>query len=109
MSITFDPNGGDMGRASRGHLHPLEFNVVLPHIAEILEELYNSKLSTLPFKYAFEFDSFYKKEFDIAITTAKLPPHVTFYQCDGKVTFEMRGASGGIVHGYICYLVTKET
>ncbi len=105
--ITFDPNGGDMGRALLQHLHPLEFNVVIPHVAAILEELHNSKLSTLPFKYAFEFDGYYKREFEIAIASAKLPPHVAFYECDTRVMFEMRGASGGIVHGYICYLVTK--
>lgn len=105
--ITFDPNGGDMGRADKGHMHPMEFHVILPHIANILEMLAVSKLSTLPFKYAFEFDSYYLHDFQLVIRSAKLPSHVAFYECDGKNIFEMRGQSGGVVHGHICYLVTK--
>jgi hypothetical protein len=106
--ITFDPNGGDLGRASITHIHPLEFHVVIPHIADILESLHNIKISTLPFKYAFEFSSYYKDQILMEINTAKLPEHVSFYECDGKKLFEMRGASGGVVSGLICYLVTKD-
>ena len=106
--ITFDPNGGDLGRAEIRPIQPLEFMVLVPHIAHILECLHVSNLSKLPFQYAFEFPIHTKREVIIAIDTFRLPPHVSFYEVDGRKFFEMRGASGGIASGLICYLVTHE-
>lgn len=104
--INFDPNGGDLGRANIKPIHPLEFYVILPHIADILEQLHVSGNSRLPYKYAFEFNSHVKDMVMLEINSSKLPPHVKFYECDGKKLFEMRGASGGIISGFICYLIT---
>ena len=108
MSITFDPNGGDLGRANFKSTHPLEFHTILPHIAEILEYLHISKLSTLPFKYAFEFHSYHRNQILLEMSTITLPHHVSFYEIDGNKLFEIRGQSGGVISGLICYLVTGE-
>lgn len=107
FGINFDPAGGDLGRAEIRPISPLEFHVVLPHIAHILECLYLNGHSRLPFKYAFEFPFHVKDMVLMEIMGAKLPPHVMFYECDGKKLFEMRGASGGVTTGVICYLITQ--
>lgn len=109
LPTTFDPAGGDLGRADIRPITPLEFQLIVPHVAHILECLYVSGLSKLPFKYAFEFPVHTKDQLLLAIATietTKLPPHVLFYECDGKKLFEMRGQSGGLTSGLICYLVT---
>lgn len=106
--ITFDPNGGDLGRAEIRPVSPLEFQIILPHIAHMMECLYVSGVSRLPFKYAFEFPIHTKDSAWLVMSIAKLPPHVDFYECDGKKLFEMRGASGGVTSGFICYLVTHD-
>lgn len=106
--INFNPNGGDLGRAALGHITPLEFQIVLPHVAHILECLYMAANSRLPFCYAFEFSAFHKDLITLAIMQAQLPQHVKFYETDGKKLFEMRGTSGGITSGLICYLITEE-
>lgn len=107
MINTFSPNGGDLGRAAE-ILTPLEFSVILPPVARILEYLYHTKLSKLPFKYAFEFHSSHKAQIELVMMTTKLPPNVGFYECDGLKLFQIRGASGGIVTSYICYLITED-
>lgn len=105
--ITYDPNGGDLGRALIKPIQPLEFLIIIPHVANILEELYNGQHG-LYFKYAFEFSSHWKDSIELVMKQIQLPPHVHFYEVDGKNLFEMRGASGGIVSGLICYLVTHD-
>lgn len=107
--ITYNPDGGDLGRANMRPITSLEMQIVVPHIASILEELAVAKFSELPFKYAFEIRPDEKNGalFVIQNSSYHLPPHVFWYECDGKRLFEMRGASGGIVGAYICYLVTK--
>lgn len=104
--ITYDPEGGDLGRALIKPVSALEMKIVIPHVANILEELavVNSEQY---FKYAFELPMHEKDMALIVINTSKLPPHVFWYETDGVMLFEMRGASGGIVSAYICYLVTK--
>ena len=106
--ITFEPNGGDLGRSEFRWMSPLEFQIVLPYIAHILECLHVSGLSRLPFKYAFEFSSVIRNDMLLVMKTIKLPEHVKFYEIDGNQIFEMRGASGGVVSNMICYLITKE-
>src|SRR5438876_4372807 len=106
--IIFDSEGGDLGRAELRPISPLELHVITPHIAHILECLYTSRLSKLPFKYAFEFPIHVKDEVLMTMNSMKLPPHVDWYQSDGRKLFEMRGPSGGIISGLICYLITKE-
>lgn len=106
--ITFNPNGGDLGRAHIKPIAALEMQIIIPHIANILEELAATKRFDSPLKYAFELNISEKDIAGYIIYTAKLPPHVHFYECDGKSLFEMRGASGGIVSGLICYLVTGD-
>lgn len=106
--ITFDPDGDDLGRAKIRTNSPLEFQIIVPHVAHILECLHLSELSKLPFKYAFEFPVYMKNEILLVISTLHLPLHVNFYECNGNKLFEMRGASGGITSGLICYLVTKD-
>jgi len=104
--INFDPNGGDLGRAEIKPISPLEFQLLVPHIAHILECLHIAGLSRLPFKYAFEFPLHVRDQVFLSMLTMKLPSHVKFYECDGKKLFEMRGASGGVVSGLVCYLIT---
>lgn len=106
--ITFDPNGGDLGRADIRPVQPLEFIIIVPHVANILEGLYLSGDSKLPYRYAFEFPTHARQLAEIAMTGMKLPPHVKFYECDGLKLFAIRGASGGVVSGYVCYLITEE-
>jgi hypothetical protein len=106
--ITFNPNGGDLGRAEFKNISPIEFMLVMPHVAHILECLYLMGNSRLPFKYAFEFLPLYKKEFELIMLRSKLPEHVKFYELDGKRMFEIRGVSGGVASNMICYLITKE-
>lgn len=106
--INYDPNGDDLGRAEIKPISPLEFRVILPHVAHILECLYVSGNSKLPYKYAFEFLAPTNRDIIFfEMQNVKLPPHVKFYECDGKQLFEMRGQSGGVVSGLICYLVTE--
>ena len=106
--ITFNPDSGDLGRAELRPISPLELQVIAPHIAHILECLHISELSKLPFKYAFEFPIHVKNEVLMTMNSIKLPSHVDWYESDGRKLFEMRGPSGGIVTGLICYLITKE-
>jgi len=104
--ITFDPNGGDLGRAEFKYTTPLEFTVVVPHIAYILEQIYLDKLSKLPCRYAFEFSSTHRSLIEFAMASVKLPDHVRFYEVDGIKLFQIRGVSGGLASSLICYLVT---
>jgi hypothetical protein len=106
--ITFDPDGGDLGRAEFKWITPLEFQIILPHIAYILECLYLMGNSRLPFRYAFEFPPTVKDSIFLVMKAIKLPEHVKFYEVDRNQIFEMRGASGGVAGNMICYLVTKE-
>jgi|SRR3970040_1940202 len=106
--ITFNPNGGDLGRAEFKYVTPHEFRVIVPHIAHILECLYISEVSKLPFVYAFEFLFSYKNEISFIMETIKLPGHVKFYEIGSNQIFEIRGISGGVTANLICYLVTLE-
>lgn len=105
--ITYNPDGGDLGRANTRPITSLEMQIVVPHIASILEELAVAKFSELPFKYAFEIYSDERNGALLVISYTKLPAHVFWYECDGKRLFEVRGPSGGIISSHICYLVTK--
>jgi hypothetical protein len=102
---TFDPDGGELGRATRV-VTPLEFQLLIPHVAEIINAL---KVES-PRKYyvhPFEFRGEDKNCIELVILSAKLPSDVHFYETDGKKIFEIRGPSGGVVSSLICYLVTK--
>jgi len=105
--ITFDPNGGDLGRTTIKQVTPLEFQLIIPHIVEIFKGLAALDLP-LPFKYAFEFYSGNKEDALLVIHATKLPPYVKFYEIDGRKLFEMRGAAGGIATSFICYLITSK-
>lgn len=107
--ITYSPNGGDLGRATIKPITALEMQIIIPHIASILDELAAMKISDLSFKYAFEIHMREKDAamFVIHASTYTLPPRVFWYESDDKTLFEMRGQSGGIVSAFICYLVTK--
>ena len=112
MTITFDPNGGDLGRAEIGPISTITFRLVLPHILLILEELYKMGNSQLPYKYAFEFyvgeREYALREILLAeVVMPKVAPHVKFYDCDGEKLFTVRGVSGGLVTSLICYLYTN--
>lgn len=108
--ITYHPDGGDLGRAEIKPITALEMQIVIPHIANVLEQLAVDKRYELPFRYAFELGMQEKDAatFVIHASTYKLPPHVFWYEIEGRFLFEMRGMSGGVVTSYICYLVTKE-
>lgn len=106
--ITFDPDGGDLGRANIRPITALEMQIIIPHVADILNEI-AAREKGVHFKYAFELHLREKDAamFVIHASTYNLPPHVFWYEIDGKYLFEMRGQSGGITTAYICYLVTK--
>lgn len=106
--VNYDPNGGDLGRANLRPIQALEFMIIAPHIADMLEGLHVSGNSRLPYKYAFEFTYHSKEEVIIVMNQLKLPPHVKFYDCDGQRLFEIRGQSGGVVSGFVCYLITGD-
>jgi len=107
FNLTFDPEGGDMGRGSL--VTAEEFDILVPHIGYILECLFLGKYSELPFRYGFEFNMREAREIQNHILAfySKLPTHVEFYETNGKSIFEMRGISGGVSSSGICYLVTK--
>lgn len=110
MSITYNPEGGDMGRAEIKPITALELQIVVPHVANILEELELRRAAgDNPFKYAFEIHLMEKKAALLVIqaTSYNLPPHVFWYEADGKHLFEIRGVSGGVASAFICYLYTK--
>jgi hypothetical protein len=100
-----DLDGGDLGRAEKVIESGLHFLVAAPHIAAIL--------SKLPFNdnncpsYAFEFRYHYKDEVEAAMIHLRkiLPKNIGFYEVDGRNIFEIRGASGGVVHSLVCYLM----
>lgn len=107
--ITYNPEGGDLGRAEIGPVTALELQLLIPHVANILGELVMMELHVAPFKYAFEI---YMDEQDKALhviraSIFKLPPKVYWYEANDVVLFVMRGASGGIATSYVCYLITK--
>lgn len=106
--ITYNPSGGDLGRANIKPISALELQIIIPHIANILEELELRRMhGELPFKYAFELNVHEKNMALLVIEGAKLPPRVSWYETDGLKLFAIRGPSGGITSSYICYLVTK--
>lgn len=108
--ITYNPNGGDLGRAKIRPINALELQIIVPHVANILEELAVVELSEMPFKYAFEIHMNQKQDAALVIqaTSYHLPPHVFWYEVDGNTLFEIRGVSGGVATSCICYLVTKK-
>lgn len=97
----------DLGRAAIKYVTPLEFQILIPHIATILHLLWRENFSRSNFVYAFEFSSGDRKAIELVMMSADLPEHVYFYETDDRKLFEMRGASGGITTGLICYLITK--
>lgn len=107
--ITYNPNGGDLGRASIRAISALEMQIVIPHVVSILEELAIMKISDLPFKYAFELHTSQKDSALHVINSSRhnFPSRVFWYEIEGRILFEMRGASGGVVSTYVCYLITK--
>lgn len=108
--ITYNPDGGDLGRASIKPITALEMQIIIPHVANILGELESRRVQgELPFKYAFELHSTERALAELVMksTSHSLPFNVFWYEIDGLNLFQMRSASGGIVSSYICYLVTK--
>jgi hypothetical protein len=109
MKITFDPDGGDLGRGAKFSTI-LEIMTVVPHIADIFQVLYTENHDNpdyRPYKYGFEtFTGISKTQLQVILKSIQLPHNVKWYDCDGNIIFEMRGASGGVVTGYICYLIT---
>ena len=103
--ITYDSDGGDLGRSDLKPIETLELLIIIPHIANILENLYYLN-SRLHYKYAIEIHHHAKKSAELLINDTKLPSHVKWYECDEKKLFDMRGASGGIISHFICYLIT---
>jgi hypothetical protein len=101
-----DNQSDDMGRATR-IITPLELQLLIPHVADILSELQKYEPDNLHFSHCFELSTQYKTEANLVIATAKLPGNVQFYQADSRTLFEIRGASGGIVTSLACYLYTK--
>ena len=81
--------------------------MVVPYVAYILSLCTELNNSRLPYVYAFEFHAHARKAIELVMMGLKLPDHVEWYSTDGLNLFAMRGASGGVVTNYICYLVTK--
>ena len=110
MKLTFDPDGGDLGRGVK--VTALELTIVAPHIIEILQSLYNDSnlffdMTKFPsYKYGFEVYYTDKEKLSIAMDSIRLSDNVHWYTCDDRKIFEMRGASGGIISALACYLVT---
>lgn len=112
LLLRYDPDGGDLGRGVK--VTSLELAVVVPHIANILQALYddrglffdNSKLPA--YKYGFEVYLGDKNKLYLAISDLEkqLPKNIHWYECDGQKIFELRGASGGVTTALACYLVT---
>lgn len=106
QKLTFDPDGGDLGRAEFVVQTATEFQLVIPHIASIFESIHQEGWSRLPVRYGLEFPVRLKNEIELLIPTIELPPHVDFFEVDGRRCFEIRGASGGVATSMICYVVT---
>lgn len=100
-------NGGDLGRAELPSVTALELQILIPHIANILENLHHLRIAGDPFKYAIEIQYHQRKAAELVIMSADLPPDVSWYEADGSKLFAIRGASGGVTTSYICYLITK--
>jgi hypothetical protein len=110
LLLKFDPDGGNLGRGTK--VTALELAIIVPHIANILQALYNSNNHIyseqyLPAKYGFEVYTGDRKFLELAINDIKLPRDVKWYEVDGRKIFDMRSASGGIVSSLICYLITS--
>ena len=111
MTITYNPEGGDLGRATLRPITALEMQIIIPHVANILQEIELRRTQgENPFKYAFELHMREKDAalFVIQASSYTLPPNVFWYEIDGRHLFEIRGPSGGIVSSYVCYLITKD-
>lgn len=106
--ITYDPNGGDLGRASIHPITALELQIIVPHVASILEEL-SVMFKELHYKYAFEISTRDRDGAQFVIDKFKqcLRPSVAWYECDGLTLFQVRGPSDGVVSSYVCYLITS--
>jgi hypothetical protein len=106
--ITYNPDGSDLGRAPIRPITALEMQVVIPHVANMLEELELRRTNEeFLFYYAFELNIHEKDAAMLVIRASTLPLHVSWYEVDGRRLFEIRGPSGGVVSAYICYLVTR--
>jgi len=104
---TFNYDGGDLGRGIS--ISIAEFEIIVPHIVNIFQGLYEMGNLELPYKYGFEFNTLAVnliKEKIEKIEKVKLTPNVSFYESDGIKLFQIRSASGGLTVSHICYLIT---
>lgn len=112
LLLRFDPEGGELGRGVK--VTALELAIVAPHIASILQALHDQDRSSLvinepkPYKYGFEVWLGDARRLEIVLDDIILPKNVKWYTIDGgKRIFELRGLSGGVTSGLICYLITQ--
>jgi len=103
-------DGGDLGRGT--FVTPQEFPLLALRVAKILRELRlvlrNGFSDDIPC-YGFEIRMAHKDTILELMPKIKdlIGDDVLWYECDGKTLFEIRGASGGIVSSYICYLISR--
>lgn len=104
--LKYDPDGGDMGLGEKVSL--LEFVAAVPHIAKMMQALYDDKYHQY-LRYGFTLYTGEGKLLYAAIADLKriLPKDVSFYEVDGMSTFIIRGPAGGVATGIAVYLYTK--
>lgn len=104
--MMFDPNGGDLG-LSEVVINPEQFLNLIPIIHKIMLDVKKEFNPDKPLKYCFRFGHQSNSLIYDLIHRAEEIYGVEFYSCDGKKVFEIRGISGGIVTGYVCYLIVR--
>jgi hypothetical protein len=111
MSLrSFNPDGGDLGMPD-----PIrEDEDLFVHIAKaaklltLVQALADvSGMADTRFCYGFRIPlSIVDRDFQMKVRNIVLPIDVTWYSCDGKSLFEVRGPSGGVATSKVAYLVT---
>jgi len=105
----FNPDGGEL-IPSIGNTEIGQIPFLIMKIADVFSKLREIRPNDREFVYCIQFSPNYKDTVEcmlLDMLRKGLPMGTTFYECDGRRIFEMRGATGGIVHSMAFYLITK--
>ena len=100
-----------------GELKPAKYNtrieqipLLVMRIAEVFSKLKEIKPEDREFSYCIQFRPEYRSTVESMLSDIEkegLPSGTSFYECDGKRLFSMRGAAGGVEYAMCFYLITK--
>ena len=109
--LLFDPDGGELRLSKIGNSRVEHIPLLIAVISDIFSNLIQEdiKPKNKEFVYCIQFspdDQQVVEGMIEIIEVSGLPKGVYFYRCDGKVLFEIRGPSGGVVTSMAFYIIT---